>query len=93
MQTIFRCVAGVCLFAVCLLAQNPNTAIYPGGIATDNNLLVASDNAITTLSSSITSSATTIPLLTSTNFIAPTALTIGSEKVFCPTLSGSSYTS
>lgn len=79
------------LFVSLVSAQNPNTAAYPGAIATDNTLLVASNNAISTLASSMTSSQTTVPLVTATNFVAPTVLTIGSELVYCPTLTGTTY--
>lgn len=89
---MIRFLAGVFSVAVCAFAQNPNMPVFPGGIATDNNLLVSSDNAITSLSSSITATATSIPTLSATNFIAPTALTIGSELIFCPTLSSNTFT-
>jgi hypothetical protein len=42
----------VIVFAV--LAQNPETAVFPGRVATDNDLLVAKNKAQTTLSTNIT---------------------------------------
>ena len=92
MNTSIKSVLCILAFAGFVSAQNPNVAAFPSAIATDNTLLVGSDNAISSLSSSITSGATTIPLLNAGNFIAPTALTIGTEKIFCPTLSGNSFT-
>ena len=74
------------LFAGLLLGQNPNTAQYPGAIVTDQQLLVATNNANTTLTSSMTSSQTTISLTSGTYFVAPVAVRIDSELVDCTTL-------
>lgn len=84
-------IIGLLCLAFALRAQNPNTSAFPGAIATDNTLLVASNNAQSVLALSLNSSATTFTLITATNFIAPTAMTIGSEIVMCTTLTGSVY--
>jgi hypothetical protein len=50
------------IFAVCVIAfgQNPNTAKFPGSVATDTDLPVASNRFRTTLASGINSSTLSI---------------------------------
>ena len=75
-----------------LAAQNPNTAVYPTTLATDEDLLVASDRASTTLSSSISAAATSIPVTTATRFTPPMVITIGSEQIKICSKSGNTLT-
>lgn len=80
------------LFVATLAAQNPNTAVYPTTLATDEDLLVASDRASTTLSSSISAAATSIPVTTATRFTPPMVITIGSEQIKVCSKSGNTLT-
>lgn len=83
----------VCLFWVTgLKAQNPNTAVFPGAVATDNNLLVATDNARTTLAVAINASVTSIVLTSPTKFVSPLVMTIDGEQLLCLTHTGPTYT-
>lgn len=69
------------LTAVGLVAQNPNTPVFPGGTATDSNLLVASNFAKTLLSAPIGPTDTTINVSATGLFTLPTLLTIDSEII------------
>lgn len=80
------------LLAGVIAAQNPNTPIYPGGIATDNDLLVASNNADATLVAPVTATGTTIILSTATRFVTPMSISIGAEIMRCLTHVGTTYT-
>lgn len=60
-----------------LLGQNPNTAAWPGAIATDTDLLVASDRVRTTLSSGINNSTLTIPVASAGSLVVPASITVG----------------
>lgn len=62
-------------------AQNPNTAVYPAGAATDTDLLIASNRAITTLTSPLTNNGTTINISNTSLFTVPTVVTIDSEII------------
>jgi hypothetical protein len=64
---------------------NPNTAIFPGAAATDADLFVATDQAVSTLSAAMTNVQTTVHLASATRFVAPCLITIGSEIIVCPT--------
>jgi hypothetical protein len=81
-------------FAACLTlaAQNPNTAIFPGAVAADSDLLVAKDNARTTLNGAINASVTTLVLSSATAFPTPVAITIDNEVLRCPSHVGTTYT-
>lgn len=81
------------LIAATALAQNPNVPAYPGALATDNNLLVATNNAETHLAVAINSTQTTINLATpNAAFVTPLAITIDGEILFCGSHAGSVYT-
>lgn len=83
------------IFLLCctLYAQNPNTAVFPGGIATDNDLLVANDSAQTTLSGGINSAVTSIVLSDGSKFLYfPMAITVDAERMKCTSRSGNTLT-
>jgi hypothetical protein len=63
------------------LAQNPNTAAYPGRVATDTDLLVATNNVTTTLTIPLGVGDTTITVASTTGIQVPTALSIDSEII------------
>lgn len=69
------------LFVVgaCLHAQNPATAVYPGGVATDKDLPPQVNRFQTTLTSDIVGSTTAIPLATTSGLITQTLITIDNE--------------
>ncbi len=67
--------------ALCTFAQNPNSASYPAGIASDTVLLVASNRAATTLNGSLNNSTTTINVASTSLFTVPTVVTIDSEII------------
>lgn len=69
--------------AVALLAQNPNTARFPGAIATDNDLFVAdnTNNAAPTLTLPIGTSDTTLNVTTTNNFTMPTIISVENEFI------------
>lgn len=62
-----------------LIAQN--TAKFPGRAATNADMGVASNRAATTLTSGINSSATSIPVLSSSGFKAGSFVTIDNEQI------------
>lgn len=61
--------------------QNPNTAVFPGGVATDSDLLVAANLAGSNLSSGINATTLTIPVASSASFIVPTVITVENEYI------------
>lgn len=69
------------LFAISLLAQNPQTAVFPGAVADDEDLLVHSNSAQTTLNGDINDSTLTIVLTSAANFTFPGVITIGTERI------------
>lgn len=76
------------VLAIAAMAVIPAfSQVFPGAIAGDGDLLVAYDNAQTQLSSSVNSTTTTIPLVSSSNFGNSALLTVESEKIFCPIIS------
>lgn len=83
------------LLAGLSFGQNPNTAIFPGGIATDNDLLVASNRASATVSSPVGSSDTSISVGATASFIVPTTITFldNGEVARCLSKTSSSFTS
>ena len=78
--------------AVVSLAQNPNTAAFPAATATDTTLLVATNNAQTTLNGAINASVTSIVLTSATRFVTPMAITIDSEVLRCTSHVTTTYT-
>ncbi len=80
-----------------LYAQNPNTPQFPGALATDNNLLVATNNGSTTLAVQITATQTTINLANPNGnitsfFVTPMSISIDGEILFCGSHVGVTYT-
>jgi hypothetical protein len=61
---------------------NPNTAVFPAAVASDNDLMVARDNAFSALSGSILSSDTTIPVTSGAVFTAPCLIALENEVIF-----------
>lgn len=71
------------LWCSACLAQNPNTAVFPVGTATDSDFLVASDLAITKLNGAIDNAITAIVLTDASRFTVPLAIAIESERMKC----------
>jgi len=69
------------LWAGLAFCQNPNTAVFPGVVADDEDLLVQSNQATTTLNGTINASTLTITLTNATNFLFPGIITIESERI------------
>jgi hypothetical protein len=66
---------------------NPNTAVFPGAVATDTDLPVATNSFSTTLNGSITSSATSLTLTSASGLNVPCVLKIDSEYILATSLS------
>lgn len=81
-------------FAAFAFSQNPNTAVYPGGVATDNDLMVATNGASTALTAPATAGDTSISVGATAGFLVPTTITFGdnSEIAKCLTKTSSSFT-
>lgn len=71
---------------------NPNTAAFPDAVATDTDLLVASNRAQTTLASTINSSTLSITLTDASAFTFPGAITIENERIHVLSRSGNVLT-
>jgi len=69
------------LITTSLLAQNPNTAKFPGTLATDQDLLAGKDQSASTLSAGIGASDTAIPVADGTKFVGYEVVSIGSEQI------------
>lgn len=68
--------------AAALYGQNPNSAVFPAGVATDQNLYVASNNATTFLmGGGISSTATVVTVQSTADFIVPTLISINNEII------------
>lgn len=67
--------------ALGLMAQNPQSPIYPAGVATDNNLYVASNRAVTTLTGNINSSDTVLSVASANTFTVPTLVLADTELI------------
>lgn len=75
-----------------LWAQNPNSAIFPGGTAGDGDLFVATNFASTTLNGGINNSTTSVVLTSATLFVAPVIITVDTEIMHCASLAMSTLT-
>jgi hypothetical protein len=74
-------------------AQNPETAVFPGAVATDKTLLVAANAATTVLSAPVTSPAeTTLHVAAASRFIVPTVIQIDAEYIAVCAKTGTSFT-
>ena len=62
-------------------AQNPETATFPSAVATDKQLFVASNGAITSLSMNMSAGQSTMYVVASNLFIAPTLVRVDSEVI------------
>lgn len=83
----------ITLLLACGMAfgQNPNTAVYPGGVATDTDLLVFSNRASTFTSSAVGIGDVNIPVSSTSLFIVPTVITIQNEIIKVCTKTASSF--
>jgi hypothetical protein len=72
-------IAALCTTA--LWAQNPNTAVYPGAVATDTDLLAGENLVQSPLTADITAASTTLPVANAGIFRVPTAVIIDSEII------------
>lgn len=88
---LMRIIISLTLLSAMIWAQNPNTAAFPGAVATDSTMLVASNNGISVLTAAMTNSQTSFTITNATNFIAPTAVTIDSEILKCTTLTSATF--
>jgi hypothetical protein len=66
-------------------------AVYPSAIPTDADLLVGYDGAQTTLATTVNSAITTIVLTSGATFGNNQVIVIGSEQIFCTTLSTNTF--
>ena len=84
---VLRRLIGLLLLAAGALAQNPETAVFPGSVATDAELLCAGNSAETRLNlvggpgSVLAADATTIPVVDAAAFCAPSTITIRLERI------------
>jgi hypothetical protein len=76
------------IFVMCLSAIFGQTAAYPGAIATDSNVIVAKNLASTTLTATINSSTLTVPVASTTNFVADSLLAVEGEVMKVCSVSG-----
>lgn len=85
----------VAMLAALAVGQNPNTAVFPGSIATDNDLLVASNRSDATVSSTVGATDTTINVGATASFIVPTVITFldNGEVAKCLSKTSTSFTS
>src|ERR1700744_748843 len=72
---------------------NPNSAIFPGAIATDSNLPVATGSFSTALTANIASTDTTIPVTTTAGLNVPCLIRIDNEIILVGTKTSNSFTS
>jgi len=82
----------ILLLALCALTLHAQTAIYPGGAATDQDLLVAKDRSSSTLSTSINNSTLTVIVASGTSFIAKELITIDNEQMIICSISTNTFT-
>jgi hypothetical protein len=80
------------LLPAALLAQNPNSPVFPSAVANDQNLLVAKNRASSTLTANISASATSIPVADGSKFTAPLVVAIGNEYIKVCSISGNTLT-
>ena len=84
----FALVLLVSLFpaAVCLRSQ---TAVFPGAVATDQQMKVATDNAQTVLTAALNTTATSFTVVTAAKFVANELVTIDNEQISICSIVGS----
>ena len=64
------------------VAQNPETAVFPGDVAADDALLVWQNLAETSLSDSVDASTETLPVASTASYVRfPTTVRIGTEQI------------
>jgi len=86
-----RLIVGLLLVYV-MSAQNPNTAVFPGAVATDTDLLVQNNSAQTTLDGAIDDSTLAINLTSAAEFTFPGVITVGTERIKVCSKSGNTVT-
>lgn len=60
---------------------NPNTPVFPGQVATDNDLFVVKDNSFSNLTADISNSVTTIPVAAAAAYTLPCIIAIDNEAI------------
>lgn len=72
---------------------NPNTAVFPSAVATDLNLMVATNRALSNLTNAIDASQTQITVVDGTKFQVPCLVQIDTEIISVGSLSGNNFIS
>lgn len=71
---------------------NPNTAVFPGAVATDSDLFVANNVAVTALTSDMTSGDVTINVVSTSLFQVPCIITIDNEYIAVSSKTANTFT-
>jgi hypothetical protein len=82
----------VLMLAGGLFAQNPETAVFPGAVAADVDLLVAKDSAWSTLNGNINASTLTVVVVAGSHFAYPSVAIINSEMLKVCSISSNTLT-
>jgi len=80
------------LSALMLIAQNPNTAVFPAALATDTTLLVGVNRSASTLTSGIDNATLDIPVADGTAFLEEELITIDDEQMLIDSIVGNTLT-
>jgi len=72
---------------------NPNNPVFPAAVATDLNLMVTTNRALSTLTNAIDSSQTQITVVDGTKFQVPCLVQIDTEIILVGSLSGNNFLS
>jgi hypothetical protein len=80
------------LLTCALFAQNPETAVFPGAVASDTDLLVAKDSAWSVLDGGIDASTLTVVVITGSHFVSPSTVKIGSEQLKVCSINTNTFT-
>jgi hypothetical protein len=80
------------LLPTALLAQNPNSPVFPSAVVNDQDLLVAKNLASSTLTAAITASDMSIPVVDGSEFTAPLVVAIDDEYIRICSISGNTLT-
>jgi len=79
------------LVALSLLAGLSWSQVFPGGVATDADLLVARDKASSTLNGAISDTATAFDVVGASNFASNMVVVIDDEQIFCASFAGFTF--
>lgn len=80
------------LIVLPLMGQNPNTAAFPGAVATDQDLFVYSNSATTFLTATMSAVATTMTVASTTTFRVPALVFVNNEVVAVCSKTATSFT-